>query len=137
MVNCLRFVLAATSLVFPLALLAQPPVQTATISSHELHLLIKSAHSSAEYRQIASYFRLQGTIDHAKAADERAERDRRAHVNAALMQKYPRPVDLAQGFYEQYSADADQADALSRYYDHLAATQTERDGQVASGAERQ
>ena len=59
MMNCLRLVLAATSLVFPLALLAQPPVQTATMSSHELHLLIKSAHSSAEYTQLASYFHLQ------------------------------------------------------------------------------
>lgn len=70
-----------------------------------------------------------------KAAEEWAERDRRAHVNAALMQKYPRPVDSDQSLYERYSADADRAAARYRYYDQLAATQAERDVQIASGAE--
>ena len=110
-----RIVITTISLLLPVGLSAQSPPQTATMSSHELHTLIKNAHSSAEYTHLAGYFRRQEAMYRTKAAEERAERDRRAHVNAALMQKYPRPVDSAQSLYERYSADADRAAAQYRY----------------------
>jgi hypothetical protein len=82
--------------------------------------------------QLAEYFHQRETAYRAEAAAEKIERDRRAQVNAALYQKFPRPVDSAQYFYQSYLADADSADLQARHYDQLAATQTEHDEQVAA-----
>jgi len=84
--------------------------------------LIKSAHSSAQYTQIAGYYHQREAMYRAKAAEEKAERDRRAQVNAALMQKYPRPVDSAQYLYESYLSDANSAAVQAQHYDQLAPT---------------
>ena len=131
---------AALLLAIPVAVLAQSASQTtssfAPMSKHELQPLIKSAHSSAEYKQLATYYHHQEAIYRAKAADERAERDRRAKVNAALYQKYPRPVDSSQYRYEAFSADADKAYIQATHFDQLAArTQTQHEGHLPSATE--
>ena len=74
-----------------------------------MHGLIKNAHSREQYQQLASYYHRQEANYRAQAAAEKAERDRRAQVNAGLMQKYPRPVDSAQYLYESYVYQADNA----------------------------
>src|ERR1022692_4414074 len=98
--NRTRFVVVTLSLMLPLAVAAQSNIQTANMSApmtgHEVQSLIRTANSSAQYKQIADYYHQQEAMYRAKAAEEKAERDRRAQVNAALMQKYPRPVDSAQ-----------------------------------------
>jgi hypothetical protein len=127
----------ALSLALPLTAMAQSTTQTASIpaslSGDELHGLIKNAHSSEQYKQLAAYYHQQEAKYRNMAADEKAERDRRAQVNAALMQKYPRPVDSAQYLYESYVTDADRAAIEARHYDQLAGgIGTEHDNQVAS-----
>jgi hypothetical protein len=116
--------IATLSLVVPLAASAQSTSQTtglsAQISASELQSLIKSAHSTNQYQQLATYYHQQETMYRSKAADEKAERDRRAQVNAALMQKYPRPVDSSEYRYEAFSADADRAAVQADHYDRLA-----------------
>jgi hypothetical protein len=97
---------------------APPPVH---LSRHQLHVLIGSAHSTAQYEQLASYYRAKEADYRAKAAAEKVERDRRAQVNAPLYEKYPRPVDSAQRLYQSYLADADQAAANAKHYEQLAA----------------
>ena len=96
--NRTRFAVVTLSVMLPLAVAAQSNVQTANMSTpmtgHEVQSLVKSAHSSAQYTQIAGYYHQQEAMYRAKAAEEKAERDRRAQVNAALMQKYPRPVSI-------------------------------------------
>jgi hypothetical protein len=129
--------LATLSLAVPLASPAQSTGQTAELSSpmsaSELQSLIKSAHSTAQYQQLATYYHQRETMYRSKAADEKAERDRRAQVNAALMQKYPRPVDSSQYRYEAFSADADRAAVQAAHYDQLATgAHTQHDGQLAS-----
>ena len=129
--------IATLSLVVPLAASAQSTSQTAVLSTpmsaSELQSLIKSAHSTAQYQQLATYYHQQETMYRSKAADEKAERDRRAQVNAALMQKYPRPVDSSQYRYEAFSADADRAAVQAAHYDQLATgAHTLHDGQLAS-----
>jgi len=119
----------------PLAVAAQSTTQTANLSvpmtGHEVQSLIKSAHSAAEYKQIADYYHQREAMYRAKAADEKAERDRRAQVNAALMQKYPRPVDSAQYLYESYLSDANSAAVQAQHYDQLAGAQP-HDSQFAT-----
>jgi len=129
--------IATLSLVVPLAAAAQSTSQTAGLSTPmsagELQSLVKSAHSTAQYQQLATYYHQQEATYRSKAADEKAERDRRAQVNAALMQKYPRPVDSSEYRYEAFSADADRAAAQAAHYDQLATgTHTRHSGQFAS-----
>jgi hypothetical protein len=102
------------------------------LSPHEVHSLMLSAHSSAQYQQLASYFHQQESKFRAEAAAEKIERDRRAQVNAALMQKYPRPVDSAQYLYESYVSQADSAALQAQHFNQLAAAQTQNDQQLAT-----
>jgi hypothetical protein len=117
---------AATFLCFPYVLNAQQSAaqQTAPaavqLSRQELKTLLATAHTSDQYKQLAGYFHAQELAARSKAVAEKVERDRRAQVNAALYQKYPRPVDSAQYLYESYLADADRAAALAQHYDQLA-----------------
>ena len=134
--NRTLIVVAALSLSFPFAGMAQSTVQTASLSSPisltEVHNLMRSAHTSAEYLQLAGYFHQQETDYRTKAAADKAERDRRAQVNASLYQKYPRPVDTAEGRYESYLADANGAAIQAQHFDQLAAGQGKHDQQFAS-----
>ena len=135
--NRVCLLIATLSLVVPLAAPAQSTGQTAVLSTpmsaSELQSLIKSAHSTAQYQQLATYYHQQETMYRSKAADEKAERDRRAQVNAALMQKYPRPVDSSEYRYEAFTADADHAAVQAAHYDQLATgTHTPHNGQFAS-----
>jgi hypothetical protein len=94
-----------------------------------------SAHNSAEYKQLAGYFHQQEVKFRAEAAAEKIERDRRAQVNAGLMQKYPRPVDSAQYLYESYVSQADSAALQAQRFDQLAAAQNQHDQQFATASQ--
>jgi hypothetical protein len=74
-----------------------------------------------EYHELAGYFSQQEAVYRAQAAAEKTELDRRAQVNAALYQKFPRPVDSAQYYYDSYASSADQAARQARHYEQLAA----------------
>ena len=128
---------AILSIAFPLAGMAQSNPQTASVtaplSATQVRALLKSAHSDAEYKQLGSYYRQEEAKFRAEATAEKAERDRRASVNASLMQKYPRPVDSAQYLYESYVTSADRAALQAQHYEQLAAGQTQPDRQFASG----
>ena len=132
-------VLVATlSLALPLAGMAQSTTQTASLSMpltpREVHSLMRSAHDSAQYKQIAGYFHQQEAKFRAEAAAAAVERDRRAPDNAALYhyQKYPRPFDTAQYWYESYVANADSAALQAQHFDQLAAAKTQNGQQLAS-----
>jgi hypothetical protein len=113
---------------------AQNASATAPLSAQELHSLIKSANSSAEYKQLASYFHQQEMDYRAKAAAEKIELDRRSQVNAALYQKYPRPADSARYLYESYLSDANGAALQAQHYEQLAGGQS-HDKQLASDSQ--
>lgn len=126
------------SLSLPLAGMAQSTQNasaTAPLSAQELHSLIRSANSSAQYKQLASYFHQQETGYRAKAAAEKVELDRRSQVNAALYQKYPRPVDSARYLYESYLSDANGAALQAQHYEQLAGGQIQHDKQLASDSQ--
>ncbi|HEY4380809.1 MAG TPA: hypothetical protein VGN01_10725 [Acidobacteriaceae bacterium] len=115
--------IATLSLAFPVAGMAQSAAQTTSMASApELHSMMKTAHSSEQYRQVAGYLRQRETDYRAKAEAQKVERDRRAQVNAGLTQKYPRPVDSAQYLYESYLYQAENAAGQARRYDQLAGT---------------
>lgn len=96
------------------------PATMHSISQGRVKALVQSSNARDEYRQRAAYFHQRETHYRAKAQDERAERDRRARVNAALYEKYPRPVDTAESLYSAYTAEADKAAGRAQAYDLLA-----------------
>jgi len=132
-------VVAALSLTFPLAGMAQSTTQTASLSTpinpREVHSLVLSAHTGAQYQQLASYFHQQEAKFRAEAAAEKIERDRRAQINAGLTQKYPRPVDSAQYLYESYVSQADSAALQAQHFDQLAASQAQHEQQFATASQ--
>jgi hypothetical protein len=132
-------VVAALSLTFPLAGMAQSTTQTASLSTpispREVHGLVLSAHTGAQYQQLASYFHQQEAKFRAEAAAEKIERDRRAQINAGLTQKYPRPVDSAQYLYESYVSQADSAALQAQHFDQLAASQAQHEQQFATASQ--
>ena len=132
-------VLVATLfLALPFAGMAQTSMHTASLSTpmtpREVHSLMRSAHDSAHYKQIAGYFHQQESKFRAEAAAEAVERDRRTPDNAALYhyQKYPRPFDTAQHLYESYLSKADSAATQAQHFDQLAAANSQNGQQLAS-----
>ncbi len=137
--NRTMVLITALSLTIPIAGMAQPTTQTANLtaplSGRELHSLILNAHSAAQYQQLAGYFHQMETKYRAEATAEKAERDRRAQINAGLMQKYPRPVDSAQYLYESYVSQADSAALQAQHFDQLAAAPAQHERQDATNTQ--
>jgi hypothetical protein len=94
--------------------------------AHDTRTLMKSANSKAQYQRLATYFYQQEVHYRAEAAAEKIERNRRAQVNAGMMQKYPRPVDSAQYLYQSYLSQADKAALQAHHYDLLAGPPAEQ-----------
>ena len=90
-------VVAALSLTFPLAGMAQSTTQTASLSTpitpREAHSLLLSAHSGAQYQQLAGYFHQQ----EAKYRAEATRRDRRLRGTLQWLQ-WPNFPSLFIGF---------------------------------------
>jgi hypothetical protein len=133
--NRTLLVVATLTFVLPVAARAQSTEQTASLtaptSPRELHDMVKSAHTTAQYKALANYFHQQEADYRAKAAAEKVDRDRRAQVDAGLYQKYPRPVDSAQYLYDSYVSSADNAALQARHYDQLAVGQPRHGDQLA------
>jgi hypothetical protein len=105
------------------------------MAASEVHSLMKSAHSSAEYKQIAGYFDQQEAVYRARAAQEKIRFDELAQINLTRYQKYPRPVDVARSSYESDVASADKAALKARHYDQLASGQTTHDRELAASSQ--
>ena len=133
--NRIAIATAAILLISPIASLAQSS-QTASlatpVSPREVRSLIKSAHSTAEYQQLAGYFHQREADYRSKAATEKIELDRRSKVNAGLYQKYPRPVDSAKSLYDSYVSSADSDARQAKHFDELAGAQGRHDEQMAN-----
>ncbi len=111
-----------------------PARSSAPISTQEAHTLVKSAHSSAQYQQLASYFHQRAADYLAKAEAEWVERNRRSHIHAALYRKFPSPVDSAQALYDSYVYEANHAALQARHYQKLASAHAQDDGPLAAGS---
>lgn len=130
---------AALCLGLPLTGTAQSNMQIANVSTplnaRQLHSLIKNAHSTAGYKQLAGYYHQQEAEYRAKAADEKIKHDQMAQGTAGQYHKIPTPADFAQSVYESYVSKADKAAIRALHYDQLAAGQTQHDQQLATNSQ--
>ena len=94
------------------------PVQT------NMSQQVKQAHDASSYRELAVRFHQQEQVYRAKAAEEKAEWERRQQITVSIAEKYPRPVDSAHYLYDYYSQKADQMSKSAADYEARAAAQT-------------
>jgi hypothetical protein len=91
-------------------------------SHAELKKMIGEAHTAEQYKTLATYFSSQAKSYKQKAANEKQEWWRRSQVDAALYEKYPRPVDSSRNRYEYFAYEAQQMNAQASRYEELAAS---------------
>jgi hypothetical protein len=113
------------SLALPGVASAQKAASPAETGDHytqgQLKQMARNAHAPEEYRSLASYYAERQRIYVQKAADEKAEWERRSQNVAGVLAKYPRPVDSAKNLYEYYVAEAADAGRLEAKYSLMAA----------------
>jgi len=113
------------SLAIPGVASSQGAASSAETGDHhtqgQLKQLARNAHAPEEYKVLASYYAERQRIYMQKAAEEKAEWERRSQNVAGPLAKYPRPVDSARNLYEYYMAEAGDAAKLEAKYSALAA----------------
>ena len=93
-----------------------PEEHAVTLSSSQAKQLARSAHTPAEFTQLASYFEIQRKEYSRKAEEEKQEWERRSQNTSGINQKYPRPVDSARNLFEYYTYKASEAEGLAAKY---------------------
>jgi hypothetical protein len=90
----------------------------------DLSQQMKQAHSASDYRALAVHFSEQEQVYRTKAAEEKAEWERRQQITVSIAEKYPQPVDSARYLYDYYSQKADRMSKTAAEYEARAAAQT-------------
>jgi hypothetical protein len=83
--------------------------------------LVREARAPEHYKILAGYYDERAKSYLQKAAEEKADLDRRSQSIVGIQAKYPRPVDSARNLYEYYMAEAAEAGRLEAKYSQLAA----------------
>jgi hypothetical protein len=86
----------------------------------QMKQLARNAHAPEAYKVLASYYAERQKIYLQKAAEEKAEWERRSQNVVGSLAKYPRPVDSAKNLYEYYMAEAGDSAKLEAKYSALA-----------------
>ena len=113
------------SLALPGVASAQGAAAPAETGDHhkqgQLKQLARNAHAPEEYKVLASYYGERQKSFLQKAAEEKAEWERRSQGVVSHMAKYPTPADSARNLYEYYMAEAGDSAKLEAKYSALAA----------------
>lgn len=113
------------SLALASSLSAYGTVASAETDTHytrsQLKQMVRDAHTSEQYRILASYYGEQQKAYLRQAAEEKQEQERRSQNTTSTAAKYPQPVDSARNRYEYYMHKAGEAEALAAKYSQLAA----------------
>lgn len=99
---------------------AQTTSQSISLSTSEVHRLMKTAHKSGQYHTLAAYFRQKEQSFSAERDAELALWNSRKQGIAANQNKYPRPVDSAHNLYDYYAYETSHAAAQAQHYEQLA-----------------
>jgi len=94
----------------------------ADLSHRDLKKMMRDAHTSEDYLELASYFRWRQQ-QYARQAHEEmvfwAERSRNVSLEAA---KYPRPEDSSKNRYDYFTYEVRQMNQKAAYFEGLAAS---------------
>jgi hypothetical protein len=121
MKRSIQIVLALGAILAPLAAAADS-INPPQIGKSELRQMIHDAHTTAQYRVLAGYFRRQQQHFDQQAEAEKAEWIRRSANVSGPAAKYPRPVDSSRNRYEYFMSEAQDMDRQAAHYESLAAS---------------
>jgi hypothetical protein len=123
MMRTIRYslVIAAASLATGILYAAAPPASQ-NLSHAELEKMIRGAHTPAEYKTLADYYRTQQQGFEQQAQTEKQEWERRSQNVTGPAAKYPRPVDSSRNRYEYFTYEAQQASQQAAHYEGLSAS---------------
>jgi hypothetical protein len=93
---------------------------TASITHAQAKELVRTAKTPEDYLTLRNYYARVAQVESLKAAEEKAEWNRRAANPLIYARKYPSPVDSAHYLYDSYSENAKTSAAEARRYEQLA-----------------
>jgi len=100
-----------------------PSVPIRAMARSDIKQLARTAHTPEQYRALAMYFRQQETLFRTKAADEKAEWERRKQMTGGVWSKYPTPSDSARNLYDYYVYKANDMSAKAGDYERKSVIQ--------------
>lgn len=93
----------------------------AHLSDSQLKKMAREARTADQFTALAHYYDQRQNEYSKKAAEEKAEWDRRSHFTESVEVKYPRPADSSRYRYEYFLSKASEAATLSAKYSQAAA----------------
>ncbi|MGD1063825.1 MAG: hypothetical protein ABR860_11245 [Terracidiphilus sp.] len=115
-VACMAIALAAGSVAARAE--SSTPVK---LSNAELKQMEQDAHTSQQYQELASYFRLRQQDFRQQAVSEVPLMAWRSQFTFSLAAKYPRPYDSSRNRYDYFMYETHQMSQKAAYYEGLAA----------------
>jgi hypothetical protein len=100
-----------------------PSVPITAMTRSDIKQLARTAHTPEHCRVLAIYHRHQETLFRTKAADEKAEWERRKQMTGGVWSKYPTPSDSARNLYEYYVYKAHDMSAKAGDYERKSTIQ--------------
>ena len=97
------------------------PTNGQQYTNSQIKQMISDAHTSRQYRDIASYFRARQQSFEQQAQSEKAEWERRSQNVTGPAAKYPRPVDSSKNRYDYFTYEAQQMALQADRFENLAA----------------
>ena len=91
-------------------------------SKSEIIGMMRTAHTTDQYRTLAGYFRAQEQQFEQKASSEKQELDRRSANVTGIAAKYPRPVDSSRNRFEYFTYKAHEMEQKAARYESLSAS---------------
>lgn len=92
------------------------------LSRADVNRMIKSAHSTDDYRTLASYYRSRQQQFEQQAQSEKAEWERRSAIPALAAAKYPNPVNSSKYRYEYFESQSQEMGRQAAHFEGLSAT---------------
>ena len=115
----ITIIATAAVAVSPAIIAPQPAAQN--LNKVEVRQILRNAHSSSDFRALATYYRAEQARLQTKANAEKAEWERRENALSALSMKYPRPADSSRNRYQYFAYEADRMGAQAAYFESLMA----------------
>jgi len=95
------------------------PTDSHNYSKRGIKHMIRDAHTSQQYEELAAYYRSRQWSYRQQAQSEFIELERRMAIDTCLAAKYPRPIDSSRNRYEYFKYEAHQMEARAEHYEEL------------------
>lgn len=100
----------------------EAPDPSAHYTSSQIRRMEAQAHTAADYRPLAAYFRARQKEFENRATEEKKEWEQRARIHNGTYEKPPTPADSARNLYRYFTEQAEEMARQAEHYEALAAS---------------